>query len=99
MHAAIAAVHPAEAEAARAILAGPYLYNYNMLIARAAVFDDYCAWLFPILAHVRAHAPALFPPDTHTRVCGHLGELLYSIYMISRRDRLRLLHVPKVWLT
>ena len=99
MHAAIAAVHPAEAEAARAILAGPYLYNYNMLIARAAVFDDYCAWLFPILAHVRAHAPALFPPDTHTRVCGHLGELLYSIYMISRQDRLRLLHVPKVWLT
>lgn len=99
MHAAIAAVHPGEAETARAILAGPYLYNYNMLIARAAVFDDYCAWLFPILAHVRAHAPALFPPDTHTRVCGHLGELLYSIYMISRRDRLRLLHVPKVWLT
>lgn len=99
MHAAIAAVHPGEAETARAILAGPYLYNYNMLIARAAVFDDYCAWLFPILAHVRAHAPALFPPDTHTRVCGHLGELLYSIYMISRQDRLRLLHVPKVWLT
>ena len=99
MDAAIAAVHPAEAAEARAILAGAYLYNYNMLLARAEVFDDYCAWMFPVLAHVRAHAPALFPSGTHTRVCGHLGELLLSIYMMARKDRLRILHVPKVWLT
>lgn len=99
MDAAIAAVHPAEAAEARAILAGAYLYNYNMLLARAEVFDDYCAWMFPVLAHVRAHAPALFPSGTHTRVCGHLGELLLSIYMMARKDRFRILHVPKVWLT
>ncbi|MCI6100588.1 MAG: DUF4422 domain-containing protein [Selenomonas sp.] len=99
MHAALAAIHPSEADKAREILAGPYLYNYNMLLARADVFDDYCAWMFPVLAHVRTHAPELFPPDTHTRVCGHLGELLLSIYMMARKDRLRILHVPKVWLT
>ena len=99
MHAALAAIHPSEADKAREILAGPYLCNYNMLLARADVFDDYCAWMFPVLAHVRTHAPELFPPDTHTRVCGHLGELLLSIYMMARKDRLRILHVPKVWLT
>ena len=65
-----------ERDEAERVLRGAYLYNYNMLVARAPVFDAYCAWMFSVLFRVQALRPGLFPPGAHTRVCGHLGELL-----------------------
>ena len=97
---AIEDIHGAsEREAAEMVLRGKYLYNYNMLVARAPVFDDYCAWMFPVLFRVQTLVPGLFPSGVHTRVCGHLGELLLSVYFLMRQGIFAEVHVPKVWLT
>lgn len=82
---------------AEEILREDLLYNYNMLVARAPVFDDYCAWIFPVLEEVERLHPELFPSKVHTRVCGHLGELLGTIYFRTYGDPLRIVHGRKVW--
>ena len=84
-------------EKARAVLAGDLLYNYNMLVAAAEVFDRYCAWMFPVLEQVERLRGDLLTAGVHTRICGHLGEILGSIYFLSCGQDLRIIHGKKVW--
>ena len=90
----------AEAAAARHILSGPWVYNYNMLVARAEVFDTYAAWLFPRLEMAgeifRSGEGKKLELD---RPVGHIGELLSSLYFMLHYHDLKLIHARKVWLT
>lgn len=75
----------------------PYFYNYNMLIARAEVFDDYSAFLFSVLER----AEALTTPkgwERADRFAGYMGENLTTIYFLKNRDKLKILHTGKRWL-
>ena len=100
MHAAIEERSPAAAEQARKILRGKQLYQYNMPVARAEVFDAYAAWIFPILARAKeifnARKGSGPQPD---RLCGHMGEILTSLYFTMHRKHLHIIHGRKVWLT
>lgn len=82
---------------AEGVLAGDMLYNYNMFTASAEVFDRYCAWLFPILEQVERLHRDMFPDSVHTRICGHLGELLETIYFFTCGRGLRIIHGRKRW--
>ena len=95
MHRVLRELVPSEAERCREILEGQCLYNYNMLIARAAVFDAYCAWMFPILERMEQ----LCGGGRTDRSCGYWGEILTSLYFTLHRDDFRILHAEKVWLT
>lgn len=74
-----------------------YFYNFNMLIARAKVFDDYCSFLFKVLEK----AEELTTPkgaERADRFAGYMGEDLTTLYFLKNRDKLKILYAGKIWL-
>lgn len=75
-----------------------YFFNFNMLIAKAAVFDDYCSFLFRVLEK----AEALVTPrgwERADRFAGYMGENLTTIYFHKNKDKLKIVYAGKKWLT
>lgn len=75
-----------------------FFYNYNMLIAKAEVFDDYCQFLFRVLERTEE---ITMPKgaDRADRFAGYMGENLTTIYFLKNRDRLKIAYAGKIWLT
>lgn len=77
---------------------GQFFYNFNMLIAKAAIFDDYCSFLFRVLER----AEELTTPkgrERADRFAGYLGENLTTIYFIKNCDILKIAYAGKLCLT
>lgn len=75
-----------------------FFYNFNMLIAKAEVFDDYCRFLFQVLER----AEELATPkgwERADRFAGYMGEGLTTIYFHKNRDRFKVVYAGKKWLT
>lgn len=83
---------------AKVVLEGKFLYNYNMLIAKAEVFDEYCEWMFPVLERVEELCEDLEIKENIDRMCGHLGEILTSLYFTMYAKKFNIVHAQKVWL-
>ena len=91
-------LYPDEYEAVKKILYGKYVYNYNMLIAKTEIFNAYCEWMFPVLFEAEKRLlPFIKEKGKHPRVCGHLGEILTSIYFQLHKE-LKIIHGRKIWL-
>ena len=76
---------------------GQLFFNFNMLIAKTKIFDDYCNFLFRVLERTEE----LTTPkgwERADRFAGYLGENLTTIYFIKHRDRLRIMYAGKLWL-
>ena len=86
-----------ERERAVQVLRGDIIYNYNMLIARQEAFDAYCGWMFPVLEQAERLCAAEIKVVQHSRICGHLGELLLTIYMLTYGQKLKIAHGKKKW--
>ena len=86
-----------ERSRAEEVLQGDILYNYNMLIARAGAFDAYCNWMFLVLEQVEKICAPEIKAIHHSRICGHLGELLLTIYMLTYGQKLKIAHGKKKW--
>ena len=86
-----------ERERAVKVLRGEIIYNYNMLIARQEAFDAYCSWMFPVLEQVEKICAPEIKAVQHSRICGHLGELLLTIYMLTHGHNLKIAHGKKKW--
>lgn len=74
-----------------------YFYNYNMLIAKREVFDDYCNFLFSVLERTEQ----LTTPkgwERADRFAGYLGENLTTIYFRKNKEKLKIAHTGKIWL-
>ena len=68
------------------------------MIARQDVFDDYCNFLFSVLSRTEE----LTTPkgwERSDRFAGYLGENLTTLYFMANKDRLKILHAGKIWLT
>lgn len=77
------------------IFQNQYFYNFNMLIARREVFDDYCNFLFSVLGRTEE----LTTPkgwERADRFAGYLGENLTTLYFMANKDRLKIIHVGKI---
>lgn len=75
-----------------------YFYNFNMLIAKKEVYDDYCQFLFSVLERTEELAtPRGW--GRADRFAGYLGENLTTIYFRKNRDKLQCVHTGKIWLT
>ena len=71
--------------------------NYNMLIAKKKIFDDYCNFLFEVLARTEE----LTIPKGENRAdrfAGYMGENLTTIYFLKNREHLKILYAGKKWL-
>lgn len=98
MERALAELRPEYAKALPAIMAQPYFYNYNLIIAKRRVLADYCAWLFPILERTEA----LSTPkgwERRDRYIGYLGESLMTLYFLYHKKDLKIYHAGRLMLT
>jgi len=98
MRGALAQLHPEYAKALPGMFAGPYLYNYNLVLAKKQVLADYCAWLFPILERTEE----LSDPrgwQRADRYIGYLGENLLTLYFMYHQKDLKIYHTGRLMLT
>jgi len=93
----LAAIHMLAAEylpAAIELQNGTFYYGYNMFIARKEILNEYCAWLFPILAYCEAHCGE--KEDAYQkRYIGFLAERLLSVYFLYHEADYRIVHARK----
>ena len=75
---------------------GTVCYFGNIFIMSRPVFDDYCRWLFAILAEFDRQADVTGYSPQELRVDGYLAERLFGVYYTHRRDELRTLELPRV---
>ena len=79
--------YPEDAEALHTVLEASHVSYCNMFIARKAVFDDYCAWLFGILEKVEARCDLTGYDAQHARLYGYLSEVLMDVYILRHKCR------------
>lgn len=74
-----------------------YFFNYNMLVARAEIFDDYCSFLFRVLGRAEE---VVMPRgwERADRFAGYMGENLTTLYFLANRDRLKTAYAGVRWL-
>lgn len=80
------------------IFSQQYLYNYNILVAKAAVLERYCQWLFPILERVEE----LSEPKGSGRAdryIGYIGENLLTLYFMRHSRDLKIACTGRIMLT
>lgn len=69
----------------------PYYLNYNIIIARKDVLDQYCSFLFPILERVEELTNGA---NRHDRYIGYIGEYLCTLYFLTqeKQGRVKIKH-------
>lgn len=65
-----------------------YFINYNIIVARAEVFDDYCSWLFPILFEIGKNTEPR-EDERNDRYMGYIGENLCTIYFSANKEKIK----------
>lgn len=75
-------MHPDYTEDADEFLLGNKSCFCNMFIMRKDIFQDYCAWLFPILQRFMEESDMSLYSREARRTPGHLAERLLNIYYI-----------------
>lgn len=79
--------HPEMAEAMEGYLSGSACLFGNIYIMRRTLFQDYCAWLFPILEEFDRRADTTGYTPQELRVDGYLAERLLGVYVSHSRAR------------
>ncbi len=87
---------PDDAAMFKEILKQPYMYNYNMLVARKNVLRNYCEWLFPILERTEELC-SLAGSKGADRYIGYLGENLLTLYFMAD-TKLKIRHCGRIML-
>ncbi len=59
-------------------------YMFNMFIMEKTLADDYCAWLFAILAELEARLPKREYTPYQARFYGRISELLFNVWLLAR---------------
>ena len=80
------------------VFSRPEFYNYNMMLAKKAVFADYCEWLYPILDRIEE----LSEPkgiERHDRYTAYLSESLETLYFMSNLKKLKIYHTGRLLYT
>ncbi len=94
---ALAELAPEYAKNMSRIFSQPYFYNYNMLIAKRKIFDDFCEWMFSILEKTES----LSSPkgwERSDRYIGYLGENLTTLYFMHHKEELKIAHTGRLML-
>ena len=91
---AIGILQPKYQKAAEEVETGIYYYGYNMFFARKEIVDDYCSWLFPILAYCESHCEKKEDPYQN-RYIGFLAERLLTVYLKGHEGKYKVVHVRK----
>lgn len=76
------------------ILRQPYLYNYNIIVAKREILQAYCEWLFPILKRTEELG---IPKGSERadRYIGYWGENLLTLYFMYHATEWNIRHVRR----
>lgn len=74
------------------LLDGNSAHYLNMFFASKQVCDDYCRWLFDLLAEAERRIDISDYTDAERRVFGYLSELLINVWI--RTNRLTVVELP-----
>ncbi len=88
---ALEELQPNYSRAFKDILMQEYFYNYNVILAKKDVIDDYCSWLFPLLFRIEE----INDPNNDkepNRYMGYVGETLETLYFMYNKDKLKIAH-------
>lgn len=88
--------HPEMTEAVEIYLSDTICYFGNIYIMYCKVFDDYCAWLFPLLEEFDRRVGISRYSVPEQRVDGYLAERLLGVYLTFWNDKLKTLGLPRV---
>ena len=89
---ALEELHPDYSRAFKDILKQEYFYNYNVILAKKDVIDDYCSWLFPLLFRIEENNDPNKEKEPN-RYMGYVGETLETLYFMYNKDKLKIAHV------
>lgn len=87
--------HPEIGKVVEEYLSGTVCYFGNIFIMKQQVFQDYCAWLFPILEELDRRTDTSGYSRQEQRVDGYLAERLLGAYATYHRE-LNTLELPRV---
>lgn len=91
-------VHPEEYERAVSYFRDNSLYSpCNMLIARKAVLDDYCAWMFPVVLELNDRIGEI-ADKYQNRYPGFVSERMLTYFFDSRSDKYKVAYADKSFL-
>ena len=79
----VESLHPESMDAFRAFFAGNRAAQYNMLFCRRSCFDDYCAWLFPMLFSLEDQVDLAGANAYQQRLYGFLSERLLNVWILQ----------------
>lgn len=84
-------LQPEYAKAFKEILKQNYFYNYNVIVAKGKVIDNYCSWLFPLLFRIEEINDSQGEKQPN-RYIGYVGETLETLYFMYNKDKLKIAH-------
>lgn len=79
------------AKAFKEILKQNYFYNYNVIVAKGEVLNDYCSWLFPLLFRIEEINDPKGEKQPN-RYIGYIGETLETLYFMYNKGKLKIAH-------
>lgn len=59
-------------------------YFGNIMVAKKALYDEYCAWLFSIFFELQRRIDLTFEDDYHKRVFGFISEFLLYVWVTAK---------------
>lgn len=90
---ALEELYPEYAKVYDQFFSQPYFYSHNLILAKTQVFEDYCAWLFPLLEKIEE----LSSPkgwERGDRYIAYISESLLTLYFLYH-DELNLYHTGR----
>lgn len=90
-------MNPDYSQALRVVGESNYYVPYNMFVMKRKVFNDYCAWLYPILEKCEETIGQKNDPYQN-RYIGFLAERLMTAYIYHHREDLKILFWNKHFL-
>ena len=85
-------IHPSET-AYDKVMDSKKLYQYNMLIAKKELVDEYCHWLFSILFELEKITDISDYDKYNKRIYGFLSERLFNVWL-EKNDNLKVKELP-----
>lgn len=84
-------LYPQYGEVLNEVICSKTFYEYNMIIGKREIMNEYCLWLFPILLQVEEEVGVKC--DTYqNRYIGFLAERLLTVFFTENKSRFKIAH-------
>lgn len=85
----LAELYPEYTDAFDLVANGNLMNLGNMMICRKSLFDQYCAWLFPLLEEIERRTDISDYDSFQARLYGYLAERLMRVWILMQDVRVR----------